>query len=243
MIFPDSTFRATWDIFLFMTIIYQAISLPMRISFEFKSNDFLFYFEFMIDLCFIIDVMLNFNTGFYKKGMLIMKRELIIKDYLKYWFWIDLASSVPYTWLLAASQGLSIREIEEDDTLSAGSNAPQLLKLLKVAKLLKMLKLLRVVKIKRIMLKFEEYIVTDSMDLMVTFLNITVKIIVVAHYMSCAVFYIGLEEIRSEGRGWIFSKKMQDEDLTTQYITSLYWAFTTMAAVGYGDITPVTKNE
>lgn len=243
VIYPDYAFRATWDIFLFMTIIYQAISLPMRISFEVQSNDFLFYFEFLIDLCFIIDVVLNFNTGFYKKGMLIMKREIIIKDYLKQWFWIDLASSIPYTWLLAASQGLSIREIEEDDALSAGSNAPQLLKLLKVAKLLKMLKLLRVVKIKKIMLKFEEYIVTDSMDLMVTFLNITLKIIVVAHYMSCAVFYIGLEEIRSEGRGWIFSKGMQDEDLTTKYITSLYWAFTTMSAVGYGDITPVTKNE
>lgn len=66
-----------------------------------------------------------------------------------------------------------------------------------------MLKLLRVVKIKRILMKFEEYIVTDSMDLMVTFLNITVKIIVVAHYMGCFVFYIGMEELRSINKGWL----------------------------------------
>jgi len=57
--------------------------------------------------------------------------------------------------------------------------------MLKIAKLIKMLKLLRVVKIKRILIKFEEYIVTDSMDLLVTFLNITVKILIITHYMSC----------------------------------------------------------
>jgi hypothetical protein len=233
-----------WDVTLFLLIIYQAICLPMRIAFEFQANDFLFYFEFLVDLSFILDILLNFNTGFYQKGVLIMRRELIVKDYMKNWFWVDLVSSIPYTWLLAASQGVSIRDIEDDDAVSGEiANAPQLLKLLKVAKLLKMLKLLRVVKIKRILLKFEEYIVTDSMDLMVTFLNITVKIIVVAHYMGCAVFYIGLDEVRAEGRGWVFSKEMVDEDFSTQYITSLYWAFTTMSAVGYGDISPVTKNE
>lgn len=66
-----------------------------------------------------------------------------------------------------------------------------------------MLKLLRVVKIKKLLIKFEEYIVTDSMDLMVTFLNITIKILVVAHYMGCLVFYIGMDGERSMQKGWL----------------------------------------
>ena len=66
-----------------------------------------------------------------------------------------------------------------------------------------MLKLLRVVKIKRILLKFEENIVTDSMDLMVTFLNITVKIIVIAHYMGCFFYFFGMEELRDSNSGWL----------------------------------------
>ena len=80
-----------------------------------------------------------------------MRRDLIGKDYMGWWFWIDLVSSLPYTWILAWSQGITIRNIEADDQLSGAANTPQLLKLLKIAKLLKMLKLMRVVKIRKIL--------------------------------------------------------------------------------------------
>jgi len=184
--------------------------LPMRLSFEFQTSEHIFYFEIMVDWMFIIDIFLNFNTGFHKNGILYMTRAAIIKDYLEMWFWLDLLSSMPYTWILAYSQGLTIRQIEADDeeTMISGAlaSAPSLLRLLKIAKLLKMLKLLRVVKIKKILMKFEEYIVTDSMNLLVTFCNLTVKIIVTAHYMGCAFYFVGMENWKSDGRGWIVEK-------------------------------------
>ena len=191
---------------MFICIIYQSITLPMRISFELPSTDFIFYLEVVIDVMFLVDIVLNFNTGFVNKGQVVLKRKLITQDYLRKWFLVDLSSSMPYTWILAWSEGIGIREIEADDNLAGAiSNTPQLLRLLKIAKLLKMLKLLRVVKIKRILMKFEEYIVTDSMDLVVTFLNITVKIIVIAHYMGCFFFYFGMEELRESNTGWILA--------------------------------------
>jgi hypothetical protein len=112
---PDSVIRGGWDITLFFFIIYQSISLPMRVSFEMESNNFSFYLEIMIDVMFISDIFVNFNTGYYDKNVLIMKRSLIARQYIAFWFWLDLVSSIPFTWILAWSQGMTLREVENDD--------------------------------------------------------------------------------------------------------------------------------
>ena len=89
----------------------------MRISFEMATDDFTFYLETIIDSLFILDVIINFNTGFYDVSTLITDRKAIAIDYLKFWVWIDLISSIPYTWIFAWSQGMSIKMIESDDAL------------------------------------------------------------------------------------------------------------------------------
>lgn len=261
ILYPDDPVRVAWDLTLFVCIIYQAISLPMRIAFEYETSDFLFYLEMVIDSCFLMDMVFNFNTGVIIKGKLVMNRPLIVCDYLKGWFVIDLVSSTPYTWILAWSQGMSIREIESDSGIDASTqdsaadkpanlgalaSTPQLLRLLKIAKLLKMLKLLRIMKIKRLLMKFEEYIVSDSMNLVVTFSNITIMICVIAHYMGCFFFYFGVEEYKNDPekkKGWLVADDMVDKDFAVRYVTSVYWAFTTMAAVGYGEISPMENSE
>jgi hypothetical protein len=81
---------------------------------------------------------------------------------------------------------------------------------MKIAKLLKMLKLLRMVKIKRILSKFDDYIVTDQMNLLVTFFNLTIKILIVAHYMGCFFFYYGIQEFRENDAGWLIDSNMID---------------------------------
>ena len=77
-----------------------------------------------------------------------------------------------------------------------------------------MLKLLRVMKLKKLLMRFEDYIVSDSMDLLVTFLNITVKVIVIAHYMSCLFFYVGMDEIRAGRESWIMVEEVYEMELS-----------------------------
>ena len=90
-----------WDVLLLISIVYQGISLPLKVSFEIDTTDFMFILDFTIDVMFIADIVLNFNTGFYTKNQLVMKRFPIAKDYLKQWFWVDLISSIPYTWIFS----------------------------------------------------------------------------------------------------------------------------------------------
>ena len=63
-------------------------------------------------------LVVSFNTGFYKKGYLVMKRKEIIKNYIKYWFFIDLFASFPYSW--AFTSGVS----EDGEVDSAALRTP-----------------------------------------------------------------------------------------------------------------------
>lgn len=74
--------------------------IPFRLCFEVDASGGLYYFEMIIDIGFMLDILVNFNTGFYKKGYLVMKRKEIIKNYLKTWFFMDLLASFPYSWIL-----------------------------------------------------------------------------------------------------------------------------------------------
>lgn len=47
-------------------------------------------------MLFGIDILLTFNSGFYKNGMLIMNRLIITLTYLKTWFLLDVLSTFPY---------------------------------------------------------------------------------------------------------------------------------------------------
>jgi hypothetical protein len=83
-------------------IIYQAIVIPFRLCFDEDATGALGTLEDIMDISFMLDIIVTFNTGFYKKGYLVMKRKEIVKNYLKTWFLIDLVSSFPYSWVFNA---------------------------------------------------------------------------------------------------------------------------------------------
>jgi hyperpolarization activated cyclic nucleotide-gated potassium channel 2 len=56
--------------------------------------------ETIIDITFMMDIPVQFNTGYYNKGNLINNRKDIIMNYLTSWFTIDLVASFPYGWLI-----------------------------------------------------------------------------------------------------------------------------------------------
>ncbi len=103
VIYPDATFKGVWDLFGLLFIIYQAILIPFRLCFNVDASGGILYLEDIMDITFMMDIIVTFNTGFYKKGYLVMKRKDIIKNYLKTWFWVDLIATFPYSWVIGIS--------------------------------------------------------------------------------------------------------------------------------------------
>lgn len=94
---PDSYFKIIWDIILLLFIIINIFYIPIYISFEIYPNGI---FEWLFDLLpswiFIAEMVLNFNTAYYDKGLMHEDRKSIIKHYVKGNFIWDLIVVVPF---------------------------------------------------------------------------------------------------------------------------------------------------
>jgi CRP-like cAMP-binding protein len=232
---PESSSRLSWDILLLMVIIYQSLTVPFFISFNVDYPSYLEVIEFISTCIFMIDIITNFNTGYYSKGELIMKRTDIILNYLKLWFWIDLLATFPYTWVL---DRLAF------NTQSSTLSAPKFIRIIKALKFLRFLKLLRLARLKHILIKIEDYIANNTLVNFFVFIRLLCLVFLLAHWTGCLWFYVGYQDwINGHPITWIVTASVQDIPVFDQYIFSLYWAITTITSVGYGDITPITVNE
>ena len=53
---PDSNFKTMWDLIGLCLILYEAIIIPYRVSFNIPSQEWFKLFELMIDFFFIVDI-------------------------------------------------------------------------------------------------------------------------------------------------------------------------------------------
>ena len=85
---PDGGFRICFDIFCLMFIVWEILMIPLLLSFPELNDNNIQSIETAITTFFLFDIVLNFNTGVYQRGNLVMKRKAIAKNYLKTWFFI-----------------------------------------------------------------------------------------------------------------------------------------------------------
>ncbi|KAG2777303.1 hypothetical protein PC129_g18788 [Phytophthora cactorum] len=101
MLLPDSLFRYCWDLLLAITTILLIWRVPYTIAFGDSDLWYWFAFNKITDVIYLLDVILNFRTGYVEDTEVIMDNRLVAKHYIKTWFIVDVIGSIPVEYIVS----------------------------------------------------------------------------------------------------------------------------------------------
>uniref|UniRef100_A0A674NVE1 Potassium voltage-gated channel subfamily H member 7 n=1 Tax=Takifugu rubripes TaxID=31033 RepID=A0A674NVE1_TAKRU len=237
-----SPFKAVWDWLILLLVIYTAIFTPY--SAAFLLNDIeerkrrqcgyscspLNVVDLIVDIMFIVDILINFRTTYVNANEEVVSHPgKIAIHYFKGWFLIDMVAAIPFDLLIFGSGS------DETTTLIG---------------LLKTARLLRLVRVARKLDRYSEYGAAVLMLLMCIFA-------LIAHWLACIWYAIGNMEMNylehnigwldnlglSIGKKYNYSDPSSGPSIKDKYVTALYFTFSSLTSVGFGNVSPNTNSE
>jgi len=252
LIDPSWNYKVGWDLGLGLLIFYSIIQVPLEVAFEelFEADGF-YVFDFIITGIFVLDIAFTCFTAIVDPATeeFILNQRVIMREYAKFWLWIDVASAVPFEPIYLAMAG---HEDSTDDTGSSGvddddGNTAQDLgkvRLVKVLRLIRLVKLVRAMKLGKLEAYIQELHVNP---VFVDVVKLIMQIFVVAHIVACLWYSVADYDLDPHEPSWINSNPLEDEfqnsTIKDRYVVSFYWTITTMLSIGYGDFSAQNTSE
>ena len=223
---PNTSFISFWNIFIAFILIFSAFENPYTLSFtDLDKNGPISMIDMTIDFVFLIDLIVNFNLAYFDDdGRLISVRRDVMLNYLKTWFFVDVISSIPFTLIELFSNSNS-------EILIRIKTIPRLLRLSRTFKLLKSLERLESINL-----------FMDISQRTWRFLRVMFGLVLALHICAC-LWHYSAKFYDYDVETWVSRYNLNDMPADERYLTSLYWALTTLATIGYGDITPRSSAE
>ena len=135
-IHPKNQCKLVWDVYITLVLILVCAITPLNLAFEANADPTLkrTLFETWIDVSFMIDIVIIFNTAYYDdKYKFICDKKVIARDYLTSWFCIDLISCIP----------LQLLTFTSFNNLFKFARLSKLYRMVKIARLARLLKMLK----------------------------------------------------------------------------------------------------
>eukprot|EP00753_Platysulcus_tardus_P013660 PLAT3821.3.p1 GENE.PLAT3821.3~~PLAT3821.3.p1 ORF type:complete len:1960 (+),score=909.62 PLAT3821.3:67-5946(+) len=247
MIHPERPGKQAWDLFVLLLILYSVLIVPYQIGFDITDAR-LFWIDRAVELFFMVDIGVTFCTAFWQDSALETRRDVVAKRYLKTWFPIDFASTVPVDLIADIIAGRTIADVIAGRTTAALSS----LRLLRAFRLIRLFRLVRLLKLKRV-LGMVESSVSINPGVMRLF-RLLFALLFITHLLACFWHYIAVTEQAAAGEldsstlapqmvSWMIAYGIHDAPVSSRYIASIYWTMATITGVGYGDVAAETTLE
>jgi hypothetical protein len=235
LINPDGKFKLFWDNIQMILILYIILVFPFKLSYiEYDFSEIWNYADFMIDFIFLIDLILNFFTPFFKNNEFIQSHRRIASHYFQFWFWVDLISNIPIRGIFGEDPSQSNVYL-----ISLVFSIPRLYKFVLSLKLLRITRLFRTSN-KNFLTRLFVWI-GQSDHLLISVLPIYIIGFAVAFVFSC--FWHFNSNNTFERNTWLVRFQYNAESTHDQFWVSLYYVYSTVTTTGYGDLTPNSVSE
>ena len=227
LISKESIFMRFWGLWITIISLYSVIMSSLNLAF-YEINEITDIMDICFDYFFLIDLIINFFVPFLNlEDELIFSHKLIALNYIKGWFIIDLISSIPSGTIIYLLRHIYYK----------GKNK-YIYIFLRITRLLKFIEMY----LERIGLFISlDYI--DKLNLSSSkkrIFSFSFTFIISTHILSCIWILIAKNNPENN---WILFFFEEYRNNYTIYIASLYFIWTTLFTVGYGDIYPVNNIE
>jgi len=230
MLAPNSVKRWLWSILGLTTMMCDLVSIPMVVVEMVPVGTGIKVGWWISRLYWSVDIPCSFRTGFVDSaGLVEMQPKVVAKHYMKTWFPVDILL-VLFDWCeLAISSVIHAGEVGDDE-----------LRLLLMLRMVRLARLMRLAKMPEVFETFVAFVRSESLVVLMRIGKLMILIILVAHIVACAWFYIGSE--RAGTLSWRGTERFANESVVHLYATSLHWALIQLKAGG-GDVYARSEGE